>query len=105
MGSPLVPDWKQEPLSPIFDELTPVSEDVLLYWIDLEQPDLKLETENVTISKTKDINSEMADDLDNIEDLNEWIKQGKKYSLAQLTLKTFYKNILVSVKYNKFDKI
>ncbi|KAI4471161.1 hypothetical protein MML48_1g12326 [Holotrichia oblita] len=75
MSSLLVPDWKQEPLSPIFDELTSVSEDVLLYWMDLEQPDLKLETENVTDAKSKDFGSGMADNLDNIEDLNEWIKQ------------------------------
>lgn len=84
MSSLLVPDWKQEPLSPIFDELTSVSEDVLLYWMDLEQPDLKLETENVTDTKFKDIGSGMADNLDNIEDLNEWIKQGKDRILRKM---------------------
>lgn len=78
MSSLLVSDWKQEPLSPIFDELTP-AEDVLLYWMDLEQPDLKLETENVPPTpetpETPETDSGMADNIDNLEDLSEWIKQ------------------------------
>ncbi|GJQ70875.1 crc [Trypoxylus dichotomus] len=45
------------------------------FFTDLEQPELKLETENVPTPQTSEVDSEMVDNLDNIEDLNEWIKQ------------------------------
>lgn len=69
MDLTMVPDWEKasSPLS---------NEDEELYWISLEEFK-NIDTENV-LSKGE-IAAKILDDLDHIENIDEWIKEGNVY--------------------------
>lgn len=79
--------WKEEPVSPLTDEEASwVSEETLYFSTFDEHTDFKLETENnynnnddeVCESKAE-IASKLLDNLDQLEDLDEWIKSEGLY--------------------------
>lgn len=73
-------EWKEEPVSPLNEDASWLSEETL-YFSNFEHPDFKLETENDdTACETKaEIASKLLDNLDQLEDLDEWIKNEGLY--------------------------
>lgn len=76
-------EWKEEPVSPLTDEdATWVSEETLYFSNLDEHADFKLETENndeEACESKAEIASKLLDDLDQLEDLDEWIKSEGLY--------------------------
>lgn len=79
-------EWKQEPVSPLTDEDASWVSEETLYFSSFEHANFKIETENNTTidddeaCETKaEIASKILDDLDQLEDLDEWIKSEGLY--------------------------
>lgn len=80
MSSVLFVEWKQEPESPqSVDEVSLVSDDTALYWTSVEDNDKF--NEDVSVFETKaEAAAKLLDDLEHLEDLDEWIKDEEPFS-------------------------
>lgn len=76
-------NWKQEPVSPLNDDASWVSEETF-YLPALEHDDLK---HDIDCETKAEIASKLLDNLDQLEDLDEWIKnEGKIFLLQRLSI-------------------
>lgn len=72
--------WKQEPLSPQNSEESWVPDDDVLYWTTLEQDETKVEFDFDVCESKAEVASKLLNDLDQLEGLDEWIKEEEPFS-------------------------
>lgn len=78
--SSLLLEWKQEPVSPSSaDEVSWVSDDAALYWTSLGDNDGKPELASAVESKAE-VAAKLLEDLEHLEDLDQWIKEEEPFS-------------------------
>lgn len=87
-------EWKEEPVSPLTEE--PWASEETLYLTGFEHADFKVETENdEEACETKaEIASKLLDNLDQLEDLDEWIKsEGLSYTITNKLTKEYIRRL------------